>query len=105
MVGAKSMQELIMGFQVFVIMISHCIYFARENIRCDNCQYSNSAYEKPIAWLAGLLMNKFYYNPAKIKTHEEFGVGIVWRLLCILEPRGGLFLPFELTQFCLGPGS
>ena len=48
------MQELIMGFQVFVIMISLCIYFARENIRHDNCQYSNlEAYENLMAWLAG----------------------------------------------------
>ena len=67
MVGAKSMQELIMGFQVFLIMISHCIYFARENIRRDNCQYSNlEAYEHRIAWLVGWLMNKFYYNSAKV---------------------------------------
>ena len=54
MVGAKSMQELIMGFQVFVIMISHCIYFATENIRPDNRQYYNlEACENRMAWLAG----------------------------------------------------
>ena len=68
MVGAKSMQELIMGFQVFVIMISHCIYFAHENIRRDNCQYSNlEANEKRIGWLAGWSMKSF------ITTQQNYG--------------------------------
>ena len=46
-------------------------------------------------------MNKFYYNPAKVKTREQFsGCFAAWNQGLI----GGLFLPFKLTQFCLGPG-
>ena len=72
MVGAKSMQELIMGFQVFVIMISHCIYFAHENIRRNNCQYSNlEANKKRIGWLVGQLMKSF------ITTRQNYGFCLI----------------------------